>query len=382
VDTIPFALPDISDWERAAVDHCLKSGWLTSGRKVKEFEEAFAAYVGAKHAIAVNSATMAALLILDALGVGPGDEVIVPTYTFSGPAMMAHRLGAKVVLADCLPGSYQIDPDQVRRKITDRTKVVMPTHFGGSACAIDQLKALCDSRGIAIVDDAAHAFPTRYPSGDLVGNGTYTRATFFSFYATKTITTGEGGMVTTNDDDLAKHIRHLRLHGFDRAIYDRYTNIKTGWRYDIAYPGWKANMTDIAAAMGIVQLKRADFMRVARTEIAALYGRNLADLEHVILPKDDKGSAWHLYPIRVRQRDRFIEEMAARCIQCSVHFIPLHQHSYWRSAVAGNEEFPNADMVFAQSVSLPIYSTLTKEETDRVIAAIREVEGSLARGTE
>src|SRR5690606_18838106 len=148
------------------------------------------------------------------------------------------------------------------------TKVVMPTHFGGSACHIAQLKELCDARGIYLVDDAAHAFPTSYPSGDMVGAGSLTKATFFSFYATKCLTTGEGGMVTTNDDYLAAHIRHLRLHGFNRAIYDRYTNIKTGWRYDIAYPGWKANMTDIAAAMGIVQLDRANSMREARAAIA------------------------------------------------------------------------------------------------------------------
>lgn len=283
---IPFALPDIGPAEIAAVTACLESGWVTSGPNVKEFERRFADYVGAKHAIAVNSATMGALLILDALGVGPGSEVIVPAYTFSGPAMMAHKLGAKVLLADCLPGSYQIDPADVERKLTDDTLVVMPTHFAGASCDMNSLAEICGGIGVHLIDDAAHAFPTfDYAENRMVGNGQPSKATFFSFYATKCLTTGEGGMVTTNDTALADRIRALRLHGINRAVHDRYTNLKTGWRYDIAAPGWKANMTDTAAAMGIVQLERTPEMRTARSIIATLYHERLGLLAGIELPQ-------------------------------------------------------------------------------------------------
>jgi len=258
VDVLPFALPDISQAEIDGVTECLKAGWLTAGRKVKQFEEELARFVGAKHAIAWSSATNAAHLIFDALKINDKCEVIVPAYTFSGPAMMAHRLGAKIVLADCLPGSYQIDPDHVEELITPATALVVPTHFAGQACDMKRLKSICDKQGVLLVDDAAHAFPTVDGStGRIVGNGKDSMATFFSFYATKTLTTGEGGMITTDSDALADAIRNLRTHGFNRDIADRYTNSQTGWRYDIAAPGWKANMTDVAASLGLVQLHRA-----------------------------------------------------------------------------------------------------------------------------
>ncbi|MBY0559995.1 aminotransferase class I/II-fold pyridoxal phosphate-dependent enzyme [Hyphomicrobium sp.] len=231
--SLPFARPDIGDDEVEAVVECMKSGWLTSGSKVQEFEAKFAAFTGAKHAIAVSSATVGALLILDALGIGLGDEVIVPAMTFSGPAMMAHRLGANVVLADCLPGSHQLDPADVARKITPRTKVVMPTHFAGEACDLEALQSLCATHGVLLIDDAAHALPTVDKSGDRVGSGASSLATFFSFYATKTLTTGDGGMITTNEDWLAERIRPLRSHGMSRPVFDRYSRLGASWQYDI-----------------------------------------------------------------------------------------------------------------------------------------------------
>ena len=285
MDALPFALPDISRTEVAAVIECLESGWLTSGRKVVEFEAAFAGYTKARHAIAVNSATASALLTLDALGVGPGTEVIVPAMTFSGPAMMAHRLGARVVLADSEPGTYQISVDDVAKKITPQTRVVMPTHFGGASCAT------ASSANSAISTASSWSTTPRTPSRPSTATrSTWSapaatrHATFFSFYATKCITTGEGGMVTTNNDELADKIRKLRLHGFNRTIFDRYTNVKTGWKYDIAAPGWKANMTDIAAAMGLAQLARADDMLIRRQQIAQFYRDRLKDAG-VVLPK-------------------------------------------------------------------------------------------------
>ena len=287
MDVLPFALPDISRAEVAAVIECLESGWLTSGRKVAGVRGGVCPHTSsAGHAIAVNSATAGALLTLDALGVGPGTEVIVPAMTFSGPAMMAHRLGAKVVLADCEPETRTRSASRTSpEKITPQTKVVMPTHFGGASCSTAALSELCYQHGIKLVDDAAHAFPTiDRDTLNMVGIGRDTHATFFSFYATKCITTGEGGMVTTNNDELADKIKRLRLHGFNRTIFDRYTNVKTGWKYDIAAPGWKANMTDIAAAMGLAQLARADDMLIRRQQIAQLY-RNRLKGSGVVLPK-------------------------------------------------------------------------------------------------
>ena len=384
---LPFALPDIGQDEIDGVEECLRSGWLTSGAKVRQFEEAFAKRVGATHAISCSSATIAALLILDALGVDDKAEVIVPAYTFSGPAMMAHRLGARVVLADCKPGSYQIDPAHVEQLITPFTRVVMPTHFAGHACDMKRLKRICDENGVLLVDDAAHAFPTLDAStNNIVGSGRDAIATFFSFYATKTITTGEGGMITTNDDALAEGIRRLRLHGFNREIFDRYTNPGTGWRYDIACAGWKANMTDIAAAIGLGQLRRAMEMRTRRAEIAGFYERHLSGLDGLDLPEMDRGSAWHLFPIQVRNRDRFVADMARQGVQCSVHFIPLHHHSEWQRITGLTPgELPDADDMFAGEVSLPIYSTMTEMDCHRVNHAVRnalQMEMARAAGTE
>jgi dTDP-4-amino-4,6-dideoxygalactose transaminase len=369
---LAFALPDIGPEEIDNVVSCLRSGWLTSGKMVQQFEREFADYVGAKEAVSVSSATMAALLLLSALEVGPGDEVIVPAYTFSGPAMMAHKLGAKIVFADCAPNSYQIDPEHVASLITPRTKVIMPTHFAGSACDIAALAKLCVGRGIHLIDDAAHAFPTFDATTDtMVGQGVHTAATFFSFYATKTLTTGEGGMVTTNDEVLARKVRNVRSHGFSREAFDRYTNLTTSWRYDIAHEGWKANMTDLAAAIGLAQLKRSDTLQFDRASIAKKYRQELRELP-IGLPEYDKHSAWHLFPIQVEKRDEFISLMAQRGVQCSVHFIPLHHHTKWQ-AIVGPQSLPNSDAMFAKEVSLPIFSRMTTDDIDRVVVSAHEV---------
>ena len=249
----------------------------------------------------------------------------------------------------------------------------MPTHFGGAACRTEALGTLCYQHDIKLVDDAAHAFPTiDRDTLNMVGSGRDTHATFFSFYATKCITTGEGGMITTNNDELAEEIKRLRLHGFNRAIFDRYTNPGTGWKYDIAAPGWKANMTDIAAAMGLAQLARADDMLIRRQHIAAIYRKQLEG-SGVVLPKSYYGHAWHLYPVQVdaADRDRFVNHMAEVGVQCSVHFIPLSLHSYWQQALgveAGH--CPNAEAIYARSVSLPIFSKMSDKDVQRVVDAV------------
>ncbi|CAA2141513.1 DegT/DnrJ/EryC1/StrS aminotransferase family protein [Hyphomicrobium sp. ghe19] len=371
--SIPFHRPDISQAEIDAVTECLQSGWLTSGRKVKEFEDKFAAYVGAKHAIAVNSATSAALLLLDVQNIGPGDEVIVPSYTFSGPAMMARKLGARVVFADCAPGSHQIDPNEVAAKITDRTKVVMPTHFAGAAADIQKLNRICAAKGVYIIEDAAHAFPTTERWGQkLVGacsDGSL--AAFFSFYATKTLATGDGGMITTNDEFLAGRLRQFRMHGMSVPVSDRYTRVGASWQYDIAFDGWKMNMTDIAAAMGIAQLHRADEMHQLRLAIAQQYEEELQGFIGLRLPEIDVDHAAHLYVIRVdRKRDEFIRLMAEQGVQCSVHFIPLHMHTAW-APYAPVYDLPNASAMYHQSISLPIYPSMTPADVSTVCEAVK-----------
>lgn len=373
--SLPFARPDIGDDEVEAVVECMKSGWLTSGSKVQEFEAKFAAFTGAKHAIAVSSATVGALLILDALGIGLGDEVIVPAMTFSGPAMMAHRLGANVVLADCLPGSHQLDPADVARKITPRTKVVMPTHFAGEACDLEALQSLCATHGVLLIDDAAHALPTVDKSGDRVGSGASSLATFFSFYATKTLTTGDGGMITTNEDWLAERIRPLRSHGMSRPVFDRYSRLGASWQYDIELPGWKANMTDVEAAMGLVQLKRQHEMADRRRYIAQSYAEAFEGLD-VTTPNVDENHAAHLYVIRLNRTRRgracFIATMAELGVQCSVHFIPLHMHTFWRAHTGlAPADLPNTLAIFEQSVSLPIFSTMTDADVELVVRAVK-----------
>lgn len=364
---VPFFRPALTEDEIAAVADTLRSGWLTSGPNVKEFEREFADFVGAKHAIAVNSATAGALLVMQALGVGPGKTVAVPVWTFSGPAMMARHLGATVIPCDVDPDTLNLTIASVRQAMDGKKPdFIMPTHFAGLACPLEQF--LSGFPGAKIIDDAAHAIPTVYDGGGLVGGHGVQKATFFSFYATKTITTGEGGMVTTTDDLLAERLRSLRLHGFNRPIEDRYTNLKTGWAYDIAAPGWKVNMTDIAATLGRHQLRKADQFRDARRRIARKYASLLQSIAQ--MPANDDGHAWHLFTIRVKNRDQFIDKMAAKGVQCSVHFIPLHKHSYWKG-VFGEQLFPVADRVFEQIVSLPLYPSMTDEEIGIVVDAAK-----------
>jgi dTDP-4-amino-4,6-dideoxygalactose transaminase len=366
---LPFALPDITAAEIDSVAGCLRAGWLTSGPAVQRFEAQFARAIGAEHAVACSSATMASLLIFDALGVGPGDEVTFPAWTFSGPPMMAHRLGATVVLADVDRRTFNLSSEHLG-EITSRTRAVVPTHFAGLAVDVDELVELADPFGVAVVDDAAHAFPARDADGRTVGAQAAV-ATFFSFYATKPLTTGDGGMVVTNDAVLADKVRRLRTHGMSREAYGRYNDPEAKWRYEIVAGGWKANMTDFAAAIGLAQLRRATGLRLERKRIADAYCEGLRGAG-VTLPPYACGHAWHLFPILVEHdRDGFIDRMAAQGVQCSVHFIPLHKHPFWQAAARIPRPLVNCDWLAEREVSLPIFSKMTDADVERVIAAVK-----------
>ncbi len=377
-DFISFAVPDITAVERDEVVAALESGWITTGPRAKRFESEFAARVGAKHGIAVNSCTAAMHLALEAVGVEAGDEVVVPTMTFAATAEVVRYLGARPVLVDVRPEDHTIDPGAVERVLSARTKVVMPVHFGGKACAMQPILDLCRARKVLIVEDAAHAFPTRWNGRTVGGIGD---VTCFSFYATKTITTGEGGMITTGHDGWAERMRIMSLHGISKDAWKRYT-AEGSWYYEIEAPGFKYNLTDIAAALGVVQLARADEMLGRRRRIARRYAAAFAPNEAIELldPGRFEDHAWHLFVIKLRRnvlaidRGRFIEELKARGIGSSVHFIPLHMHPYYRDTFGYRpSDLPVSLDGYERSVSLPIYSRMSDADADRVANAVLDI---------
>ena len=376
-DFLPFALPDIGEEEIEAVVEAMRSGWLTTGPRAAAFEREFAAFLGpGLEAVAVNSATAGLHLALEAAEVGPGDEVIVPAWTFTATAEVVRYLGATPVIVDVDAESLNLDFKAVEAALTHRTRVVMPVHFAGLAVDSRALADLAQSRGIEIVEDAAHAFPA-HDGTAAVGSGD-SLATVFSFYATKTITTGEGGMVLTRRPDVAQRLRTMRLHGISRDVFDRYRSTAPSWHYEVVAPGYKYNLTDPAAAMGRVQLRRARAMRDRRAEIAARYREAFAALP-VDLPTAGSvpgGHSWHLFVVRLRDeaplgRDDFIEQMAAAGVGCSVHFIPLHLQPYWRESLSlAPQDFPVATCEYERVVSLPAFSSMTESQVDHVVRAV------------
>lgn len=376
-DFLPFAMPDIGEEEVQAVSDAIRFGWLTSGPTAAAFEDDFAAFLGGgSHAVAVNSATAGLHLALEAVGVGPGDEVIVPTWTFTATAEVVRYLGAQPVIVDVDPVTLNLDLAAAREAVTSRTRAVMPVHFAGLAVdrtSVEKLAAECD---LAVVEDAAHSFPT-VSEGALVGTGS-SEAVVFSFYSTKTMTTGEGGMLVTPSEQIASRARTMRLHGISRDVFGRYQSTSPAWHYEVVAPGFKYNLTDPAAAMGRVQLRRAPQMRDRRAEIARTYTDAFAALPLDTPPDAVAGDqhAWHLYVVRLRPdarltRDAFITEMAALGVGCSVHFIPLHKHPYWREEYRlADEQFPVASAEFTRAVSLPIFSSMTPAQVDKVVTAV------------
>ncbi len=377
---LPFALPEIGEEEIDEVVDSLKTGWLTTGPKTKRFEKDFAEFMGAGvEALAVNSATSGLHLGLEALGISPGDEVITTPYTFTATAEVIRYLGAHPVFVDIDPVTFNIDPSKIEQAVTPRTKAILPVHFGGLACQMELILQIARNYSLKVVEDAAHAIPTTY-KGKLIGT-LESDATVYSFYATKTIATGEGGMIVTRNPELAKRCSVMRLHGISRDAFDRYTSTKPAWHYEVIAPGFKYNMNDLAASLGIHQLKKAWMLQEKRAEIAQRYNRALADLPLLLPPKPQEGDthAWHLYVIRLDDsapvsREDFIEQMAAKGIGCSVHYIPLHLHPYWRDTYQLKpEDFPNALSTYKHAISLPIYTKMTEADLERVIQGVREI---------
>jgi len=374
---LSYCLPLIGEEEIAEVADSLRSGWVTTGPKVKRFEQEFAAYVGAKHAIAVNSCTAALHTSLAALDVGPGDEVIVPTLTFCATANVVVHLGATPVIVD-VDQSLHISLEAVFRAITPRTKAIIPVHYGGQACSLREIRALADSRGIPVVEDAAHAAGAEHREGRV---GSHGQAVCFSFYAIKNMTTGEGGMITTDYDGLAQRLRLLSLHGMSRDAWKRYTEAGS-WYYEVLEPGYKYNMTDVQAALGIHQLRRLDGFIRRRQEIAAMYDEAFSGLPEILLPPrlPDRNHTFHLYPIRLRadrldlNRSAFIDELRARNIGTSVHFIPLHRHPYYRDRFGCTPaQYPVAEEIYQGLLSLPLYPKMTDQDAADVIEAVKDI---------
>ena len=380
---ITFARPDIGPAELEAVATALRSGWVTTGPKTKEFEQAFVQYLGSNglEGIAVNSATAGLHLALEALGIGPGDEVIAPTLTFTATVEVVRYLGADPVLVDVDPVTLNIDPERIRAAITPRTKAIMPVHYGGLACDMDAILAIAREHGLKVVEDAAHALPTTW-KGELVGQ-LASDVTVFSFYANKTITTGEGGMAVTRDPKLAARMRVMRLHGMNRDAFDRFTSKTPAWYYEVIAPGFKYNMTDIAAAMGVEQLARLPGFVRRRQYLAARYHQQLAALPLILPANAPAGDthAWHLYVIRLKEdakigRDEVIQALSNLGIGSSVHYVPLHRHPYWRDRYQLTPGmFPQADIAYQAMISIPLFTAMSDAEQDRVIVALHEVLG-------
>ena len=376
---LPFALPEIGEEEIAEVIDSLRSGWITTGPKARRFEQAFVEFLGDPtiEAIAVNSATAGLHLALEALGIGPGDEVITTTHTFTATAEVVRYLGADVKLVDVDPATLCIDVNAVEAAITPRTKAIMPVHYAGRAADMSALLALAAKHGLKVVEDAAHALPTTC-GGRLIGT-LASDACVFSFYANKTITTGEGGMVVTRDPELAARMKVMRLHGMSRDAFDRFTAKVPSWYYEIVAPGFKYNLTDIAAAIGLHQLKRLPAFQQRRQKIAAQFHAGLVDLPVILPPDAAPGDvhAWHLYVLRLAEgapigRDVLIERLFAAGIGCSVHYIPLHLQPYWRERYdLRAADFPQAQRAYESMLTLPLYTRMSDADVQRVITAVR-----------
>ena len=372
---LPFHVPDIGEEEIQSVVETLRSGWLTTGSKAKQFEAEFAQRVEARHAVALNSCTAALHLGLEAVGVTEGDEVIVPTMTFAATAEVVHYLKAKPVLVDCQADTLNIDVAQIEKAISPRTKAIIPVHYAGQPCAMDRILEIARVHHLKVIEDAAHALPTRY-RGRMVGS--LGDITCFSFYSTKTITTGEGGMATTENAEWAERMRLLSLHGISRDAVNRYTP-EGNWYYEICYPGYKYNLTDIAAALGIPQLHKCDHFAAIRKRYATLYNEGFKEIPEILVPHlaDDVEHAWHLYVIQLNLeclrigRNEMIDLMKKQGIGTSVHFIPLHLHPYYRDNYGYfPNDFPVASSVFERIISLPIYPKMTELDIQYVIEVV------------
>ncbi|WP_346929319.1 DegT/DnrJ/EryC1/StrS aminotransferase family protein [Clostridium sp.] len=375
---LPYAVPLIDDDDINEVVETLKSGWVAKGPRTIEFEKRFAEYTGAKYAIAMNSATAALHIALIAGGVKPGDEVITTPITFAATANTIIHVGATPVFVDVDPETFCIDANKIEEKITDKTSAIVPVHYTGHACDMDKIRAIAEKYNLFVSEDAAHAIDTYY-KGDLIGKKGDCAS--FSFYATKNICTGEGGMLTTNREDIAEKARVMSTHGMSKAAWNRYG--KGGsWRYDIEYPGHKYNMFDIQAALAKTQMNKLTAMQDRRKEIVKKYEEAFSKLDGIKLPPEAAYTthSWHLYVVRLEldkltiDRDKFIELMGEANIGTSVHFIPVHLMSYYRENYGYNEgDLPVAESYFDTILSLPLYPKMTDEDVQDVINAVTHI---------
>lgn len=376
-EPLSFAAPDIGQEEIDEVVDTLRSGWLTSGPKAARFEQAYRDYVGAGYAVAVNSCTAGLHLALAALGVGPGDEVITTPLTFCATVNVIVQIGATPVLADIGP-DLNLSPEAIWCALTPRTRAIVPVHFAGLPCDMDPIWEIAARRQLRIIEDAAHAAGAMY-RGRHIGAGP-SDAVAFSFYATKNLTTGEGGMITTSSSTLAERMRLLALHGITADGWKRYADVGN-WYYEVQDCGFKYNLSDVLASIGIRQLKRLEDMTARRTAIASAYNAAFSRLEELELPpvREDSRHCWHLYVLRLNLdslaigRDLFIEEMRLRGIGCSVHFIPIPLHPYYSRIRPIRSVCPRALSEYPRLVSLPLYSRMTDADVERVIAAVKDV---------
>lgn len=377
---IPFFRPAIGQAEIDAVTEVLRSGWLTTGRKTAEFEKKFADFLGGEvEAIAVNSATAGLHLAAEACGIGPGDSVLVPTLTFTATAEVISYLGAEVILVDVEPGTNLIDLEAAERRLQPNCKAIMVVHFGGLPCDMTAILDFARKHGLKVIEDAAHAFPAKR-DGRFVGAGD-SDACVFSFYANKTITTGEGGMLVTRDRKIAARARVMRTHGIDRDAFDRFRKGGASlWAYDIVAPGFKYNLTDIASAIGLAQLEKAPTLQRQRESAAMAYFEALEGLPLDLPARALVGDlhAWHLFPVRIHEnarvnRDDVIAALGAAGIGSSVHYRPLHDMTFWKDRCrASSDSFPAADRYFAGAVTLPLFPGMTDHEVKRVAGVLRE----------
>lgn len=376
-DFIPFALPSIGPEEIAEVSRVLESGWLTTGKYCRRFETEFAEACGARHALTLNSGTAGLHLALEALGVGPGDRVLTVTHTFTATAEVIRYLGADPVFVDIDPQTLNLDLNQTEEKLKNQPgiKVLLPVHFGGLPCDMDRITQLAERYGVALVEDAAHAFPAASGGRKI---GSISDATMFSFYVTKTLATGEGGMVCTNDDKLAERMKVMRLHGISKDVFNRYQSRKAAWEYEVIAPGFKYNMTDLAAAIGVHQLAKAEKLRLRREWITGEYNNAFQDLPVILPPEPGPGDihSRHLYVLRLKadaplSRDAMIEALSEAGIGSSVHFIPLHRHPYWRERYGlKSGDFPQSERCFQSCLSLPVWPGMTDIQVGRVAQVV------------
>lgn len=375
---IDFSRPSIGEEEINEVVACLKSGWITTGPKVQIFEKQFARYAGCKYALALSSGTAALHLAMMASGIGPGDEVITTPMTFVATINMIDLLGAKPVFTDIEADTLNIDVSLIEEKITSRTKAIVPVHFAGLPCKMDKIWEIAKRRKLLVLEDAAHAIGTLY-NGEKIG---CRGQACFSFHPIKNITTGEGGMFTTNDEETAKKVSLLRFHGINKSAWDRYSKDGTPF-YDVLFPGYKFNMMDIQASLGIHQLNKLDEFIQRRTEIACLYKKLLSENENVILPADEPAGcrhAWHLFIVRFKaeklkkSRNDIVRELKKQGISTGLHFLAVHTHKYYQEKYGYKlGDFPNAEYASERVVSLPLFPELKNEEVEMVCSAIKEI---------